>query len=179
MDRWGEVMSPDSGSPGIPHSTLEDSEQQAESFSKDQIDEIEQLLSRIGATDDTDVNDLLNEAHKTANKPSATSSTNGTHVKAVPLTTRSRYSAAFSEKEQIWKTHIKDVQKYLEAKKSTTTRAILHERQHKKQAHLTRPWKCVSPVGKGPSLLEGDQASPSEFIVEPTDMKSFITSRSI
>lgn len=182
MTNLGEFVSPGARSPPFYGSSINDAEddvtRESESFSKAQIDEIERLLDRIGAGDPTDGFLQEDEAEQgedvspaapaiTSKNPPTTFTHSGRKTQIIP------------DKERIWKAHIKDVQAYLEAKHSTTTRAILQERQYRKEAHQSRPWQRKSPNDAAPPLTLVDTEQSANYLIRASDMKQFIHSRSV
>ncbi|KPA79487.1 hypothetical protein ABB37_05318 [Leptomonas pyrrhocoris] len=181
MEYRGEFLSPGSRSPVIPQSKFDtaghDVAHHDESLSKEQVDEIERLLDRIGASDADDT-DLPEETHEDPNIPASTVPTNKKHSRNTTALRQSQKNAPNLERELLWKAHIKDVQTYLEAKKRTTTRAILQERKHKKEVHQSQPWQRIHRSCTAPALLADMDASLSNFFIHPTDLRDFIEFRS-
>lgn len=181
MDRKGDFLSPSfcgsRRSPSSERDVSPGSVHQDDAFSKEQINEIEQLLARLGEsnTSDSFISDGENNAPATTVAPAPIEMAHST----TPVrSAKVRAGPAASDKDRVWRAHIKDVHTYMEAKRSTTTRAILHERQHRKNVHLSRPWQRASQGDQIPVTAPSAEVSAVEYIVQPTDMKNFVASRS-
>lgn len=181
MQKPGQFTSPGSRSPPVYRPASEyhegEIEHHPESFSREQIDEIEQLLERIGGSD-LDDSTLLEDVRDESTVTPAITPSNAAHNAPTKMSQLNKKVSALSDKDRIWKDHIKDVQTFLEAKKRTTTRTILHERQRKKEVHQSRPWQRITYKDATPSVEEVEKRVSSNYLVHATDMKSFICSRS-
>lgn len=183
MSHWGEFVSPDAHSASSPEAAANyaqnDDEPKSELFSKAQIDEIERLLDRIGANSSVD-DYFLDEVHDGAKmRPAASLPCKKKHGQPAPERSQRRKNAISTERERLWEARIKDVQTYLESKKSNTTRAIMQERQYRKQVHQSKPWRRVHRADSMQSFAHPQKDPLSEYLIQPTDLRTFIESRSV
>ncbi|KAG5477200.1 hypothetical protein LSCM4_04418 [Leishmania orientalis] len=183
MNRMADVFSPvsqrkpqhssDIGDANIPANPLEE-----EIFSDDQIQEIEQLLSRI--CDNREDHEMTANNSEALHIPSPT----GVPVERkhscerdnVTYTGR-RGRRAEGERERIWKAHIADVHAYLEQRKMHSTNAIVNERRFREKSRQQRHKNRDQSHTRTPKLLPSLPDQFSQYTVQADDMALFVEER--
>ncbi|KAG5500139.1 hypothetical protein JIQ42_04474 [Leishmania sp. Namibia] len=183
MNRMGDVFSPvsqrkpqhpsDIDDADIPANPLEE-----EIFSDDQIQEIEQLLSRI--CDNREDHEMMANSSEALYIPLAT----GVPVERkdscerdnVTYTGR-RGRRAEGERERIWKAHIADVHACLEQKKMNSANAILNERRFREKSRQQHHKNRAQSHTRTPKLLSSLPDLFSEYTVQAGDMALFVEER--
>lgn len=182
MNRIGDFSSPASHRKLEQYSSIGDNDLSANPFqeemlSKDQIQEIEQLLSRIG--DDTEDREMLASSFEADHASSATGALAAhkscKHEKM--LRDRLHGKDAEEKRERIWRARIADVHTYLGKKKSDTINAILNERRFREKTRQQRHRHRAPFHSQTPKLLPlTDQFS--EYDVQADDITLFVEMRS-
>ncbi|CAC9493780.1 hypothetical_protein [Leishmania infantum] len=182
MDRRGDFSSPASHRKPEHHSNIGDDDISAnpfqeEMFSKDQIQEIEQLLSRIG--DSTEDHEMLANSFEVDHASSTTGALAAhkscKHDNMLPDRLHGR--DAEEKRERMWRARIADVQTYLGRKKSDTINAILNERRFREKTRQQRH-RYRAPFHSQTPKLRPLTDHFSKYDVQADDMTLFIEMRS-
>lgn len=182
MERRGDFASP--GAARRPPFCLDESRDatpaspsQDELFSEDQIQEIEELLMRIGeAPEDADPS-AGRTAFQSAAAVPVTPATLKNTDKSLKARRLHRYiETPASRQDAVWRSHIADVHTYLDGKRSETTRALLAERKFRKETRSPPPRRRTASRSEAPQTLSAETSAHPLFL-RADDLERFVASR--
>ncbi|CAM39056.1 hypothetical protein LBRM_25_0570 [Leishmania braziliensis MHOM/BR/75/M2904] len=183
MDHRGGSSSSASRPKKAYHSNLGDDDVSAnafprETFSDDQIQEIEQLLSRI--SNEMDDHEMIASSFDTDHVSSPTgvlvAQKNCEHNKM--LSDRRQGIDADDKRDRIWKARIADVHTYLEHKKRDSINAIINKRKFREKVRQQRHWHRTRYHSSIPKLVPSLTDQFSKYYVQADDMMLFVEMRS-
>lgn len=146
-------------------------------FSKQQIDEIEQLLESIGSPNFSDTN-VSSTAAEVAIKAAMTPSPKTQREERVQNSAISVKANSIDHNGQLWKNRINDVHTYMQQKNSEIERSIAARREfraEKRRENASRSNKVEDNV-----LLKSYHvlSEPTECVIHGDSLLQFIDSRS-
>ncbi|KAG5502804.1 hypothetical protein JKF63_04572 [Porcisia hertigi] len=182
MNHIGDFSSPSSHGkarqqPDISVDNLSSTSFQKEVFSKDQIEEIERLLSRICANTEDDL--LTGSDIQTGHCSSAASGLQCSRRCGNKKILYDRHGGdSENKKKRIWQAHIADVHTYMQKTKIHAYNATLNERRfrekNRRYHHLRRAQPQNQKLKDLPAL---DDQFP-KYVIQADDMMLFVGMRS-